>query len=42
MGENSLKGCNWQGLNFQNIQVTYTIQQQKDTQPNWKMVKRPK
>ena len=28
-GENICKRCNWQGLNFQNIQTAYTTQQQK-------------
>ena len=41
MGENSFKWCNRQGLNLQNIQATYTTQQQKSQQPNWKMGKRP-
>ena len=30
MGENSFKWCNWQGLNLQNTQTTYTTQQQKN------------
>ena len=30
MGENICKGCYRQGLNLQNIQTAYTIQQQKD------------
>ena len=25
LGENSCKWCNWQGLNFQNIQAAHTI-----------------
>ena len=42
MGENSFKQCNWQGLNLQNIQTTYTAQQQENQQPNLKMGRRPK
>ena len=42
MGENSCKWCNWQGINFQNIQTTHTIQQEKNKQPNQKMSRRPK
>ena len=41
MGENSFKQCNGQGLNLQDIQTTYTTQQQKSQQPNGKMGKRP-
>jgi len=41
MAENSFKWCNRQGLNLQNIQATYTTQQQKSQQPNRKMGKRP-
>ena len=33
MAENSHKWCNWQGLNLQNIQTTYTTQQQKANNP---------
>ena len=28
MGENTCKWCDWQGLNFQNIQTAHTTQQQ--------------
>ena len=28
MGENICKQCDWQGLNFQNIQTAHTTQQQ--------------
>ena len=42
MGENSFKRCNGKGLNLQNIQATYTTQQQKSQQPNGKMGKKPK
>ena len=31
MGENLCKQCNWQELNLQNIQTTYTTQQQQKT-----------
>ena len=31
MGENICKQCDWQGLNFQNIQTAHTIQQQQKT-----------
>ena len=31
MGENSFKQCNRQGLNLENIQTTYTTQQQQHT-----------
>ena len=41
MGENSFKRCNGQGLNLQNIQITYTTQQQKSQQLNGKMGQRP-
>ena len=41
IGENSFKWCNWQGLNLQNIQATYTTQQQKNQSINGKMGKRP-
>ena len=34
-------GCNQQGLNLQNIQMTYTTQQQKSQQLNGKMGRRP-
>ena len=30
MGENICKWWNWQGLNFQNIQVSHTTQQEKN------------
>ena len=30
MRENICKWCDWQGLNFQNIQTAYTTQQQKN------------
>ena len=29
MGKNICKRCDWQGLNFQNIQTAHTTQQQK-------------
>ena len=41
MGENSFKRFNGQGLNLQNIQATYTIQQQKKQSINGKMGQRP-
>ena len=28
-GEDTCKWCDWQGLNFQNIQTAYTTQQQQ-------------
>ena len=41
MGENICKWCNWQGLNFQNIQTAHTTQQQKkqttQTKNGWKI-----
>ena len=42
MRENSVKWCNQQGLNLQNIQITHTIQERKNKQPNWKMGRRSK
>ena len=30
LGENICKWCDWQGLNFQNIQTAHTTQQQKN------------
>ena len=41
MGKNSFKRCNGQGLNLENIEATYTTQQQKSQQHNGKMGKRP-
>ena len=41
MGENGFKPCNGQGLSLQDIQATYTIQQQKSQSINGKMGKRP-
>ena len=29
MGENTCKWCDWQGLNFQNIQTAHPTQKQK-------------
>ena len=40
--ENICKWCDWQGLNFQNIQTAHTTQYQKNKQPNQKMGGRPK
>ena len=34
MEENICKGCNWQGINLQNIKTALTIQQHKKEQPN--------
>ena len=42
MGENICKQCDWQGLNFHNIQTAHITQQQKNKQPNPKMGRRPK
>ena len=42
VGENNHKQCNQQWLNFQNIQVAYTTQYQKNKQPNQKMGRTPK
>ena len=42
MGENICKGCDRQGIIFQNIQTAYTAQYQKNKQPNQKMGRRPK
>ena len=39
--KNICKLCDWQGLNFQNIQTAHTTQQQKSKKPNWKMGRRP-
>ena len=39
MGEDIFKQCDWQGLNFQNIQIAHKTQQQQqqqNKQPNWK------
>ena len=41
-GENICKQCDWQGLNFQNVQTAHTTEQQKNAQPNQKMGRRPK
>ena len=41
MGENFCKWCNWQGLNFQNVRIAHTSQQQ-NKQSKWKMDKKPK
>ena len=41
MGENICKGCAWQGITFQNIQIAYTTQQQK-TNPIKKWTDLPK
>ena len=41
MGENICKWCNWQGLNFQNVRIAHTSQQQ-NKQSKWKMDKKPK
>ena len=32
IGENMYQWCNWQGLNFQNIQTVHTVQQQQKPQ----------
>ena len=37
MVENICKLCDWQGLNFQNIQAVHIIQKQRNKQPNQKM-----
>ena len=37
MVENICKLCDWQGLNFQNIQAAHIIQKQRNKQPNQKM-----
>ena len=43
MGENICKLCDWQGINFQDIQTAYVAQYQKtNKQPNQKMGRRPK
>ena len=42
IGENICKQCDWQGFNFQNMQIAHTTQQQKNEQPNPKMGRRPK
>ena len=42
MGENSLKWCNWQGLNLQNIQTTCTTQQWQQQQKIEKWAEDPK
>ena len=42
MRENICKGYNQQGIDFQNIQIAHTTQQQKNKQPDWKMGQRPK
>ena len=36
-GENTYKWYDWQGLNFQNIQIAHKTQQQKIKQSNQKM-----
>ena len=36
MGENICKWCNWQGLNFWNIQTALTTQQQNNKQTSQK------
>ena len=42
MGENTCKWCDWQGINFQNIQTAHTTQYQKQrNQPNQKWSKDP-
>ena len=33
LGENIWKQCNWQGLNFQNIQIAHTTQKQQKNNP---------
>ena len=35
MRKNSCKLCNLEGLNIQNIQTTYTTQQQKNPTEKW-------
>ena len=35
MGENICKQYDWQGLNFQNIQIAHTAQQQKNPIEKW-------
>ena len=44
MGENICKQCDWQEINFQNIQISHVApyQKQKQKQPNQKMGRRPK
>ena len=42
MGENICKGCDQQGINFQNIQTAHTTQHKKNKQPNQKIDRRPK
>ena len=42
MGGNLCKQCDQEGLNFQNIQIAHTTQQQKNKQPNQKMGRRSK
>ena len=42
MGEDICKWCDWQGINFQNIQTAHTAKYQKNKKPNSKMSRRPK
>ena len=43
LGENIHKWCDWQGLDFQNIQTAHTTQYPKKLkQPNQKIGRRPK
>ena len=42
LGENICKWCDWQGLNFQNIQIAHTTQKQQQKKLNRKMGRRPK
>ena len=40
--ENICKQWDWQGINFQNIQIAHTTQNQENQQPNQKLGRRPK
>ena len=40
IGENNIKGDNWQRINFQNIQAAHTTQNHKNKQPNQKVGKK--
>ena len=42
IGEDICKSCDWQGINFQDIQTAHTTQYQKSKQLNQKMCRRPK
>ena len=42
IGKNIHKKCDWQGINFKNIQTAQTAQHQKNKQPNQKTGRRSK